>query len=139
MTDFYYPRVGDFAVNKAGKVYRVVKVNRVNTVCQDQEGKMWNVRNAHYSLTKFDGDPGWEVAAPKQVIPGTVFTVASSSGLWRQRWFSHFTHDQLFVAIGGDATKVNFVPLGGKGMAPTTKNYACGTDSVEIQPIATTL
>lgn len=133
-TDFYYPRIGDFVTNAQGTVYKVIKINRVNTVCQDRAGKLWNVRG---TLKKYDGDPGWETAEIKPVKPGTVFTVKADSGLFRKQWFRQFTTDQLFVAIGGDALKVNFVPLGGYGMPETTRNYSTTPDSVEVRQVPT--
>jgi hypothetical protein len=124
---YYYPRVGDYVTNSRGTVYRVEKINRVNTVCRDEQGKLWNVRG---DLNKYDGDPGW-AAAPK-LRPGTVVNVKRESGMFTRQWFRQFDEFTLFVVTDADSVKAKFVPLGGEGMPETTRGYNCSPDALKV-------
>ena len=133
-SDYLVP--GDFARNVQGTIYEVVKVNRVNTVCRDKDGKLWNVRGI---LKKADKPADWTAASSKRVRPGTVFQVKPQSGLWRKQWFRQYTAETLFVSIGGDQVSVKFVPLGGEGMPETTANYSTTPDQISLVTVPTKL
>lgn len=127
-----YLRPGDFATNTQGTVYEVVKVNRVNTVCRDRNGKMWNVRGV---LKKADKPADWpENTAPK-VRPGFLVKVKPESGLFRHKWFKQYTPSTLFVVTSAAPAKVSFVPLGGEGMPESTTGYSVGdANSLDVVP-----
>ena len=131
------PFTGDFFRTHSGKIYQAVKTNPKNCVSRDESGKLWNVRYENIAQTGI-ADPGWEkpADAPR---PGEVIHIKQTSGLYGRRWFKQYTPATLFVVTSSDATKVSFVPLGGKGMPETTVGYSTLPDWCEVVDISSLL
>lgn len=123
LSDWLVP--GDYCTTPDGTVYKVVKVNRVNTVIASQDGKMYNFKG---TLKKTE-DQGW-VSVNDDLQVGQVFRVKSTSGLWKRTWFTRFAKDQLFIITKADAAQINFIPVGGTPMPANLRGYVGSASDV---------
>lgn len=123
-------RAGMLVRNYSGKLYRVVKVLKVNVRCEDENGQQWNIRlpGPLYRVpegTPFGGAPVEEAFAT--FYPGEVVRYKegdrSSSRNKRDPRVPH-------VIIGSGVADVKMAPLGGD-----TGLYRHGVPKTAIEKI----
>lgn len=124
---------GDFVTHTSmpGKTFKVVKVNRVNTVIQDKDGRTFNCRYG-MGLKKTDAPTDWESTKLPEI--GATIKVKPESGLWRKSWFN-FPKNQIFVVDKAEPHKISFVALGG-GMGRYTGFSTTPSQVREVKIIA---